>query len=111
VEGYDSPISTGVGNEPQLPVGARLIGNHPNPFNPSTTIAYELDRSQRLVLAVYDARGRLVTTLVDGIEGAGRHETAWNGVDRTGVPVASGVYFARLQVDGRSETKRMVLLK
>jgi hypothetical protein len=111
VEGYDSPVSTGVGDDAPRPAAARLIGNFPNPFNPATTISYELDQPLRVRLSVYDARGRLVCTLVDGHETAGRHDTNWDGADASGRGVASGVYFARLEVGGRSDTRRMVLLK
>lgn len=110
VEGF-SPPATGVGRDALKPADARLVGNYPNPFNPATTIAWELDRRVRVALSIYDARGRLVRALVDGAEPAGRHETAWDGADRSGTRVASGVYFARLQVGGRSDTKRLVLLK
>jgi hypothetical protein len=111
VEGYSSPISTGVGGEAHRPVNARLLGNHPNPFNPSTTIAYELDQRLSVSLSIYDAKGRLVRNLADGAQSAGRHDIAWDGTDRFGRAVASGVYFARLDVNGRSDTKRLVLLK
>jgi len=60
---------------------------------------------------VFDARGRLVRTLVDDTESPGRHEAGWDGADDAGRRVASGVYFARLVADGHSEATRMVLLK
>jgi hypothetical protein len=110
VEGFNPP-ATGVGDSPRRPGAARLIGNYPNPFNPATTVAYQLDQSLPVSIAVYDATGRLIATLFEGRQSEGRHEVAWNGTDRTGDTVASGVYFARLSVNGRSDTKRMVLLK
>lgn len=110
VEGWGGP-PTGVGDDPRRPAAARLAGNYPNPFNPTTTIAWDLDQPLQVRLSVYDARGRLVRTLVDGGAAAGRHRTAWDGTDRAGTAVASGVYFARLEVNGRSDARRMVLLK
>lgn len=109
VEGFVPPTAV-VGDTPK-PAGARLLGNHPNPFNPVTTITYEIDQRLRVALSVYDARGRLVRTLVDGTASAGRHQVAWDGTDRAGTRVASGVYFARLAVNGGSDTRRLVLLK
>ncbi len=109
VEGF-SPPATGVRDHPQ-PTDARLLGNFPNPFNPSTTISYQLNRRMGVTLSVYDTRGRLVRTLVDGTEAAGRHDVGWDGVDHSGARVASGVYFARLAANGTVDTRRMVLLK
>ncbi|HEX5133478.1 MAG TPA: FlgD immunoglobulin-like domain containing protein [Candidatus Krumholzibacteria bacterium] len=109
VEGF--PPATAVRDPAPQPADARLLGNFPNPFNPSTRVSYELGRESQVSLAIYDATGRLVTTLYDGTQPAGQHDVQWNGTDRSGVTVASGVYFARLRVDGHADTRRMVLLK
>jgi len=63
----------------ELPTSITLIGNHPNPFNPTTTLSFVLPQAARVNLAVYDARGRLVSTLVDGWRQAGAHETTFDG--------------------------------
>jgi len=110
VEGYSGPVSTGAGDAPR-PGAARLTGNYPNPFNPTTRIAYRLDQPLQVRLSVYDARGRLLRVLLDAHQGAGAHETVWDGTDTSGLTAASGVYFARLEVNGRSDARRMVLLK
>ena len=90
----------------------RLLPNTPNPFNPSTTIAYELARDSHARLDVFDARGAHLRTLSDGFERAGLHRVEWNGTDLRDTPLASGVYFYRLTVDGRAvETRKMALLK
>lgn len=83
----------------------------PNPFNPLTTISYALGVAGRVELAVYDLQGRRVRVLIDETIEAGLHAVAWNGRDDQGSPVASGVYFARLTVDGGVVTQRMALLK
>ncbi|HXV14527.1 MAG TPA: choice-of-anchor B family protein [Candidatus Krumholzibacteria bacterium] len=90
---------------------ARLVGNYPNPFNPSTTIAYEVAREGDVSLAVYDVDGALVRVLARGRAPAGRHETRWDGADGGGRRVASGVYFVRLAANGAVDTGRLVLLK
>jgi hypothetical protein len=92
-------------------VATRLLGNTPNPFNPSTTISFELARAGRVELEVFDAAGRRVKSLVDGTRSSGRYEVQWNGTDDGGRSVASGVYHYRLRADGVDESRSMVLLK
>lgn len=88
-----------------------LHANHPNPFNPTTRIAFDLPRAARVRLTVYDATGALVSTLLDGMVGAGTREVEWNATDMHGRPVGSGVYFYRLEAGGRVLSRKMVLLK
>jgi hypothetical protein len=88
-----------------------LRANHPNPFNPSTTIAFELPEASPVELSVFDARGAHVVTLVEGVRAAGPHEISWNGHNTEGRAVGSGVYFYRLRAGSRSATRKMVLLK
>ncbi len=98
---------------PGLPArGYALHPCYPNPFNPSTTIGYDLPEPATVELAVYDVAGKLVRTLVSGaaVE-AGRHEVVWNGRDGTGRIAAAGVYFCRLEAGGYAETRRMMLVK
>jgi len=92
---------------PQEPGGrTRILGNAPNPFNPRTSISFELARPGPVRLDIHDVRGRLVARLVDAPYPAGRHSAVWD--DRK---VASGVYFARLVADGRTEVHKMTLLR
>ncbi|MGE5176100.1 MAG: S8 family serine peptidase [Hyphomicrobiales bacterium] len=88
-----------------------LDGARPNPFNPSTTIAFELPGRARAVLRVYSIRGTLVRTLVDEPLGAGRYRAAWDGRDDAGRAVASGIYLYRLDAGARHQTRKMSLLK
>ena len=88
-----------------------LLQNHPNPFNPSTTISFSLRERGAVSLAVYDVAGRLVRVLIDGVKEAGSHDVAWNGKDSAGRGVASGVYFYRLEAGEFIETRKMVLLR
>jgi Cu/Zn superoxide dismutase len=104
-----SCAATGVNGDPKLRTA--LEQNHPNPFNPSTTISFTLAVPGTARLDVYDVNGRLVAALVRGFRPAGRSEVNWNGTDSRGHPVASGVYFYRLVAGAVSETRRMVLLK
>jgi hypothetical protein len=88
-----------------------LAQNHPNPFNPTTTIRFDLPHRADATLAVYDAAGSFVSVVTDGNFAAGPHEVRWNGTDARGVKVASGVYFYRLVSGSTVLTRKMILLK
>ncbi len=89
----------------------RLGQNYPNPFNPETSIPFSLANAGRVTLRVYDVSGRFVTTLLDENRGAGQHVARWDGRDARGRASSSGVYFVRLESDGTTETRKIVLLK
>lgn len=97
-----------------LPSRVRAIAlaqNSPNPFNPSTLIQYEIPASGLVRLGVFDTRGNRIRTLVDEEKDAGRHSVRWNGLNERKQPVASGVYFYRLESGDHTETRRMILVK
>jgi len=90
----------------------KLRQNVPNPFNPSTTIAFEVpDGGAEISLRVYDVSGRLVRTLFQGYEPAGARTVTWNGTNDQGQPMASGIYFYRMTAPMYSEQKKMILLR
>jgi hypothetical protein len=93
----------------------RVIAAHParpNPFRPNTTIAFDLPEAAVVNLRVYDASGRVVRTLLDGVlKEAGQHAELWDGRDGFGSRAASGVYFYRVEIGSEVFTRRMVLLK
>jgi hypothetical protein len=93
------------------PSETRLHDNDPNPFNPTTTIAFDLAEAVRVSLRIYDVSGRLVTTLVDGEMSADRHSVIWNGRNSRGATVSSGVYFYRLTAGDFMQVKKMLLIK
>lgn len=88
-----------------------LHQNHPNPFNPSTTIRYELADAGRVNLTIYSVEGKHVRTLVDEVESAGSHDVVWDGRNDAGVRVGSGVYFCTMRAGSCVQTRRLVLLK
>jgi len=89
-----------------------FLGNHPNPFNPSTTISYRLAETLPVSLRVYDLSGRLVRTLVHGEnQSPGAHEFVWEGRNDGGQSVASGTYVYRLDAGGYAVSRRLMLLK
>jgi len=106
--GCSEPTATGA---PPAPGGLRLHRPRPNPFNPRTAIAFELPRTGPVSLVAYDPRGRRVARIVDGVLAAGRHRVVWSGRDASGRPVASGVYFLRLEAGGERRTVRATLVR
>lgn len=118
---YELVIRTTDGDEFRSPLESAttraitlaLHPNVPNPFNPQTTIRYDVpgDGAVRVKLWVLDVAGRVVSTLVDGNQPAGSREVVWRGTDDRGAQVASGVYFSVLEVDGERVTRKLVLLK
>jgi FlgD Ig-like domain len=95
----------------ETPSKTELFANHPNPFNPSTTIRYSLGAAGHVQLVVFDTAGRRVRSLVNATESAGGHEVTFDGRDDKGGVLASGVYFYRLEAGGVAQTRKMVLLK
>jgi len=95
-----------------LPTVYSLAQNFPNPFNPTTTIRYDVPAPGGLVrIVVYNVKGQRVTTLVDSHELPGYHKVTWDGTNRTGNNVASGVYFIQMKAGGFVKTKKLLLLK
>jgi len=88
-----------------------MLSNYPNPFNPITTISYQLPKSGKVRLDIYNLKGQHISTLVDEAKVAGSHTAIWNGTDSSGCSVASGVYLYRLSFDGMNQTNKMLLMK
>ena len=90
---------------------AILYTNYPNPFNPETTLCYDLDVNLHTKLLIYNIQGELVRTLVDEMQTAGTHNIIWNGTDNENNPLPSGVYIYKLEAGEFSDSRNMVLLK
>ena len=110
VYSIDIPAGTPV-DESIIPRVAQLGQNVPNPFNPMTTIKFNLPASGKATLAVFDVAGKRVRTLVDGTVEQGDHQVTWNGADDGGRPAAAGVYLYRLDSGAIHEVKRMTLVR
>ncbi|RKX29587.1 MAG: hypothetical protein DRP71_16120, partial [Verrucomicrobia bacterium] len=99
-------------DDPDLPPqSTRLAGVYPNPFNPQTTVAFELAASEHVTLRIYDLRGRQVRVLEDAVLPPGRHERTWDGRDSSGRTVASGSYLVRMSAGTTRQTVRANMLK
>ncbi len=94
-----------------LPQGVSLHPNYPNPFNPSTTIRYELKQASKVTLKIYNLLGQEVRTLVNAQKSSGIHSVIWDGKNHHGQRVTSGVYFYRLEAGDFVKTRKMVLVK
>jgi len=110
--GPDPVLPTDVNDEPNslLPDFA-LRQNYPNPFNPSTQIEFELQRRSITRLTVYNILGQQVRNLVNAELSAGQHRITWDGSDDAGDLVSTGIYFYRIEAEGFTESRKMVLLK
>jgi flagellar hook assembly protein FlgD len=95
----------------ELPSKFSLGQNYPNPFNPSTTIEYSLAQEDNVSLEVFNILGQHIVTLVDDILPAGEYQAIWNGVDKNGIPVSSGIYLYRIRAGMYIENKKMILMK
>ncbi|MGH7453430.1 MAG: T9SS type A sorting domain-containing protein, partial [bacterium] len=105
-------FATGV-REPSAPAPTvfELKQNHPNPFNPQTTINYRLNQSSAVRLEIFNLLGQKIKTLVDGAQPSGDYRAPWDGRDHRGETVTSGVYLYRLTIDGVTQTRRMLFLR
>jgi hypothetical protein len=111
VAGGDAKVRSQTITVRRAAAGPRLFQNHPNPFNPTTTLSFALPQSADVDLSIYTPAGQLVKRLASGIFPAGVKEIAWDGTDRNGNRVGSGVYFYRLKAGAYTETRKMILLK
>jgi hypothetical protein len=103
------PVTTPV--DPARALPTTLYQNFPNPFNPTTSIPFDLAQVERVRLAIYNVQGQLVRTLVDEYVNAGHHRPAWDGTDNNGNHVTSGVYVYRLTAGSYRATQKMVMVK
>jgi hypothetical protein len=93
------------------PTRTRLSSPFPNPFNPRVEIPLDLSRSGRVMLDIYDTRGRRVHVLLDEARPAGHYQIPWLGVDDRGQSVASGVYYVQMNFEGENHRQRLALVR
>jgi hypothetical protein len=103
-----APSAAAAGGIPPL---ARLEPNFPNPFNKATRIDYSLRETRFVQLDIFDVRGRIIRSLVNGVQGPGEHRVEWDGRDEQGRPAATGVYFASLRAGSFRKIRKMTLLR
>jgi flagellar hook assembly protein FlgD len=91
--------------------GPICVSISPNPFNPVASIEYLMPTAGDLLVEIYDIRGGLVRTLVDGAVNSGSGRLTWNGRNGHGSPVSSGLYFCRITALGRMEVRKLLLIR
>ena len=94
-----------------LPTETELVGNYPNPFNPTTQIVFKLHETTKISINIYNVLGQQVATIANGYYTAGKYTISWNGVSSTGSHLSSGVYFYELKTDSYSKVKKMILMQ
>ena len=107
----DISVETAVSTDIEPVFATKLSKNYPNPFNPTTTIAYSVKEAAPVKLEIYNIKGQKVRTLVNDVMTAGNHSVVWNGHDDNGKNVSSGVYFYRMTTPKFSATQKMLLMK
>jgi len=98
-------------NDPVLPKTIELFQNCPNPFNPETVIRFTSKSDRQACLEVFNLTGQKIRTLFDGMAKAGENRVVWDGRDKSGESVPSGIYFYRLRIEDQIISKKMILLK
>ena len=105
------PVTSVNFNVPGVPQQFILHNNYPNPFNPATTIAFQLPTATDVMVKIYNMLGREVKVLISKRFDAGTYSVLWDGLDSQGKQVASGVYLYRIETKGFSQTRKLLLLK
>jgi hypothetical protein len=94
-----------------LPIAYNLYNAYPNPFNPVTTLQFDLPEEALVNITIYDMMGRIVSNLVSSQQNAGYKSIQWNATNNIGQPVSAGVYLYKIQAGEFRQTKKMILLK
>lgn len=89
----------------------KILQNYPNPFNPSTTIEYQILRSGKVEISIFNMNGRLIKKIVNQNQNEGSYREVWNGKNQTGEKVASGLYLYTVKFENSISSKKMLLLK
>ena len=108
IEIYPSAIE---GAEDNQPGGFRLFQNTPNPFNASTVIRFQLSDDHKVILSIMNTRGQTVRTLVNNERAPGKYSVTWNGRDQFGRKVVTGIYIYKLEIGGKGESMKMILIQ
>jgi hypothetical protein len=110
-DGYPYLTSVPVTNDDHIAFSSITLNNYPNPFNPATTIIFELKQGSQTNLSIFNIRGQLVKTILNEKLPVGSHSLQWDGTDNQGKKVSSGLYLCKLVNEGKVQTCKMMLLK
>jgi len=101
----------GIADGDEIPSGYKVHQNHPNPFNPVTTLRYDLPQDAMVNITIYDMMGRVIKTMVNNQQNAGFKSIQWNATNDEGKPASAGLYLYTIQAGDFRQSKKMVLLK
>ena len=101
----------GISESSELPTILNLVSNFPNPFNPATTIKYDISQTSYVTVTIYNLLGIRIAQLENGLKEAGTHILSWQGIDGFGNPVSAGTYLYHIKAGQFTQTKKMVLIK
>ena len=103
---------TGIDDNSIIPATTQIVGNFPNPFNPTTTIKYDLNKSAFVQIEIYNIKGQKINSLVNQFQDAGHKSIVWNGTNSQNNKISSGFYFYRLVLNGKAHSmKKCIILK
>jgi len=109
---YNYDFDTSIREPKSLPANLYTIDNYPNPFNASTRIVYQLSNTHHVTIKIYNVKGQLIEILVDNkFLQPGQHKTVWDGMDRNGLIVPSGIYIYEMQAGETRVTGKCLLVK
>ncbi len=109
--GFVPDTTTSVQDEINIIKDFEIVGNYPNPFNPSTTIVFTIPNKGKVKIEVFDMLGNKINTLLDGYANAGKNEIMWNGTNTNGYKTSSGVYLYRVLYNNTILSKKMLMVK
>jgi hypothetical protein len=98
-------------NTEKIPIEFNLAQNYPNPFNPKTTVEYSIAKKSLVYLAVFNLKGQMIKILENKIQEKGQYVTFWDGTNKNGQPVSSGVYIIRLQTKNMEKNIKALLIR
>ena len=105
-------VTEGATGAPRLPGETQLHAPVPNPFNPRTTVSFDIAVAGPVTIRIYDSKGRMVRTILDGVpHEPGSYQEIWNGKDYNGRSVASGVYHVRFEAPGKVQAQSVTLIR
>ncbi|MEF3695371.1 MAG: chitobiase/beta-hexosaminidase C-terminal domain-containing protein [Candidatus Cloacimonadota bacterium] len=112
IAGGSAVVTATDSDDPSAPIlETALLGNYPNPFNPSTTLSFSLVETSPVELVIFNARGQRVRSLVNRTLSSGMHSVVWDGRDEQGQSASSGIYFYRMHTGKYSSTRKMIMMK
>ena len=97
--------------EASVPISFKVLPSYPNPFNPSTRIHFQLEKTAQVRIDILNVRGQFIKTLVDGKRSAGKHDVTWHAKNESGQPVPSGVYILRIAAGAHQNTQTLTYIK